>query len=240
MESRFVVNTQGERSDLLDLLIVDCLNIPALSAESHFKVFPAEAVVAAVEVTSAPKSKVQRSGIEGKVAKLEDDLLKLAKLRNIAKHREYIFTVPSQVPTGVELREIGVAYSLSPRSFLLTCGDEWTKPYTYERNLMAALNSAATKHRDIWVNGVLSMRHGFFHFKPNTPFEHTHQSDNALLEFITFLSNAIGEFPTSRINLARYRPTIPTASERPVSGYGDGANWSVEATRNAMAPHLQR
>ena len=70
VESGFVVNVAGERTDFIDVLIVDCLNIPPLSAEPHFKVFPAEAVVGAVEITSAPKGKVKRSGIGQTIEKL--------------------------------------------------------------------------------------------------------------------------------------------------------------------------
>src|SRR5215470_13693673 len=42
IESGFVVNATGDRSSFIDILIVDCLNIPPLSVEPHFRVFPAE------------------------------------------------------------------------------------------------------------------------------------------------------------------------------------------------------
>jgi hypothetical protein len=194
IESGFVVNATAERSDFLDALIVDCVHIPPLSAEPHFKVFPAEAVVGAIEITSAPKALVKRRGIEQNIAKLQDDILKLAKLREIAKDREY--------------REF--SYSLAPRSFLITCGDEWVKKDTYEKHLMAALADAQQRRSQVWVNAVFSMRHGMFHFKPHTAFEHEQPiRDNALLEFVLFLNNAISDFPVARIDLRKYRPTLP-------------------------------
>jgi hypothetical protein len=125
VESGFVVNVAGERSDFIDVLIIDCLNIPPLSAEPHFKVFPAEAVVGAVEITSAPKGKVKRSGIGQTIEKLENDLLKLAKLRGIARDREYLDSLAVQTTAGLQLTTSKINYSLPPRSFLITCGDEW-------------------------------------------------------------------------------------------------------------------
>ena len=211
VESGFVANANGERSDLHDVLIVDCLHIPPLSAESHFKVFPAEAVVGAVEITSAPKTSVKRSGLNEKITKLEDDILKLAKLRRIADDREYLHSVATETATGLQLVEGRFSFSLSPRSFLITCGDEWSKKETFEKNLLGALTRAKQKQdqKHVWINAVLSMRHGMFHFVPYTEFEFNSIKDNALLEFFFFVNNAISEFFTSRIDLRRYRPTIP-------------------------------
>lgn len=209
VESGFVVNVAGERSDFLDVLIVDAMNIPPLSAESHFKVFPAEAVVGAIEITSAPKSRVKRSGIEGTISKIEDDILKLAKLRGIAKDRQYL--VPVHLPKGdrVELRMATFPYALSPRCFLITCGDEWVKADTYERNLVQAMTTAKSRHPDVWLNSVFSMRHGMWHFKPFTDFERKRITVNALLEFVLFINTVVAEFRTSQIDIRRYRPTIP-------------------------------
>ncbi len=213
IEPGFVVNATGERSDFLDAVIVDCLHIPPLSAESHFKVFPAEAVVGAIEITSAPKAAVKRSGIEQTIGKLQDDILKLAKLREIAKDREYLDSLAIATPEGLQLRDGQISYSLSPRSFLITCGDEWVKADTYEKHLMRALAHAQQMRSHVWVNAVFSMRHGMFHFKPHTTFEHDRIRDNALLEFILFLNNAISDFRVSRIDLRRYRPTLPAEPE---------------------------
>jgi hypothetical protein len=211
VESGFVANVDGERSEFHDILIVDCLHIPPLSAESHFKVFPAEAVVGAVEITSAPKAIVKRSGFNKKITKLEDDILKLAKLRRIADDREYLHSVATKTDTGIQLIESRVSYSLSPRSFLITFGDEWNKSETFKKNLLGALTRAKQKQdpKHVWINAVLSMRHGMFHFIPYTEFEFNFIKENALLEFVLFMNNAISEFFTSRIDLRRYRPTIP-------------------------------
>jgi hypothetical protein len=211
VESGFVANANGERSDLHDVLIVDRLNIPPLSAESYFKVFPAEAVVGAVEITSAPKTSVKRSGHKEKITKLEDDILKLAKLRRIADNREYLHTVATKTAQGIQLVESRFSYSLSPRSFLITCGDEWSKSETFEKQLLGALTRAKQKQdqKHVWINAVLSMRHGMFHFIPYTEFEFNSIKDNAMLEFFFFVNNVISGFFTSHIDLRRYRPTIP-------------------------------
>jgi hypothetical protein len=218
VESGFVVNVAGDRSAFIDVLIVDCLNIPPLSAEPHFKVFPAEAVVGAVEITSAPKGNVQRSGVEETIEKLEDDVLKLAKLRGIARDREYLDSLAVQTTAGLQLTTTKINYSLSPRSFLITCGDEWAKPETYEKHLLGALHSAQRRRGEhVWVNAVLSMRHGMYHFKPHTKFSHERISKHALLEFILFLNNAVSDFRTSRIDVRRYRPTLPADTENAVN-----------------------
>jgi hypothetical protein len=211
VESGFVANADGERSDFHDVLIVDCLHIAPLSAESYFKVFPSEAVVGAVEITSAPKTSVKRSRLKTKISKLEDDILKLAKLRKIADDREYLHSVATKAHNGIQLIEGRVSYSLSPRSFLITFGDEWSRSETFEKNLLNALSHAKQKQypEHVWINAVLSMRHGMFHFIPYTEFEFNFIKDNALLEFFFFINNAISDFFTSRIDLRRYRPTIP-------------------------------
>jgi uncharacterized protein DUF6602 len=217
IDSGFVVNASGRRSDFIDVLIVDCHNIPPLSAEPHFKVFAAEAVVGAIEITSAPKARVERSGINATIEKLEDDILKLANLREIARDREYLDSLAVQTPSGAQLVSGTVKYSLSPRSFLITCGDEWAKEGTYERHLLCALRSAQSRRDHVWLNAALSMRHGMFHFKPHTKFEHERLAPNALLEFMLFVNNAVSDFRTSRIDIRRYRSTLPTdGEEQPV------------------------
>lgn len=209
VESGFVVNVGGDRSDFIDILLVDSMHVPPLSAESHFKVFPAEAVVGAVEITSAVKSRVRRAGIEQKLSKLEDDILKLAKVRNIAKDREYLYSTAIKAPNGRQLLGGGLRYSLAPRSFLITFGDEWADGNIYEKHLLNSLTSARKKQEDVWINAVLSMTHGMFYFKPFTSFDHERITENSLLEFILFVNNTISDFPTSRIDIRRYRPTLP-------------------------------
>ncbi len=209
VESGFVVNAAGNRSDHIDLLIVDRHNIPPLSAEAYFKVFPAEAVVGAVEITSAPKARIKFGGSSGTIDKIQDDILKLAKLREIARDREYVRDAfDSHVqPIGSGPK---VKLQLSPRSFLITCGDEWSKPTTYQGHLISALKGAQ-KHATgrVWVNAVLSMQHGMFYFERYTEFTCTRVADNPLLEFILFVNEAISSFPGSRIDLRRYRTSLP-------------------------------
>ena len=93
---------------------------------------------------------------------------------------------------------------------MITCGDEWQKHKSYEQHLISALNSAKAKGYDeVWVNAVLSMKHGMFHFTPHTKFEFNRVKSNALLEFLLFINRAISTYPTFRIDIGRYRPTIP-------------------------------
>ncbi|MEJ2682724.1 MAG: hypothetical protein P8144_15030 [Gammaproteobacteria bacterium] len=212
IESGFVVNVAGERSDFLDVLIVDSQNIPPLSAEAHFKVFPSEAVVGAIEITSAPKAHVSRAGIEGNISKLEDDILKLAKLRGIAREREYLVPINTVQNGQVTFKNSRLPYTLSPRCFLITCGDEWVKADTYERNLLSSMNAAKQKNDHVWINAAFSMCHGMFHFKPFTQFEHQRTRENALLEFVLFVNVVVAEFRTSHIDIRRYRPTLPEDS----------------------------
>lgn len=217
VESGFVVNASGERSDFIDILIVDCQHIPPLSAEPHFKIFAAEAVVAAMEVTLAPKAFVRKGASQGNIQKLEDDTLKLARVRQIARERSYITSVVVKGSAGISLENVSLQFELSPRTFLITCGDEWVKSETYEKHLLAALNSASTRHEHVWLNAVLSMQHGMFYFRPYTKFEHERRKQNALLEFLLFVNNAISSFHTYPIDLQRYRPTVPSATDESIN-----------------------
>jgi len=74
---------------------------------------------------------------------------------------------------------------------------------------LSALNSAKNKGYEVWVNAVLSMKHGMFHVTPHTEFEINNIKDNALLEFLLFINRAISTYDTYRIDIGRYRPTIP-------------------------------
>lgn len=210
IESGFVVNVDGERSDFMDVLIVDTMNIAALSAEPHFKVFPAEGVVGAMEITSAPKGTVKRSGFSKSIGKLQDDILKLSKLRGIARRREYLEPTLAHSDGHSKIEYHRLSYELSPRSFLITCGDEWVKSESYEKHLTASLRAAKQTSQTVWINAALSMRHGMFHFTPYTEFAYTRTPKNALLEFILYLNHSVSEFQTARIDVTRYRPTIPS------------------------------
>jgi hypothetical protein len=213
VESGFVVNARGARTDFIDILIVDSLDIAPLSAEPHFKIFPAEAVVGAIEITSAPKSFVKRSGIPKKVSKLADDALRLAHLREIARSREYFSLGLSEgsSPVGVESHEL--SYDLAPRCFMITFGDEWSKADTYIMQLTSALNFAKQYSGHVWLNAALSLRHGMYHFRPYTEFSPTRFKTNALLEFVLYINRAISSVPTGRIDVRRYRPTTPDEAE---------------------------
>ena len=205
-----MVNVAGDRSDFIDGLIVDTMNIAPLSAERHYKVYPAEAVVGAVEITSAPKSLVKRSGNKQKISKFADDALKLARLRSIARQREYIELDPA---SSGRLNERIVGYDLAPRCFLITCGDEWVKPDAYPKQLKNGLEVAARQSQSVWINAVLSMRHGMFHFRPRTQFESSRTPTNALLEFVLYVNKAVSSVRTARIDVTRYRPTTPAEAE---------------------------
>jgi hypothetical protein len=213
IESGFVVNAKGDRSSLIDILIVDALNIPPLSVEPHFKIFPAEAVVGAVEITSAPKTLVKGSSAKTKISKLQEDIQKLADLRGIAREREYLDYGAIQVAEEQRLEKRRIVYTLSPRCFLVTFGDEWAKSATFEKHLLAALNAAMQNSNQVWLNAVFSMRHGMFSFRPHTPFSYHRVADNPLLEFFLFINDAVSGLWTSQIDLRRYRPTLPPGSE---------------------------
>jgi uncharacterized protein DUF6602 len=207
VEPGFVVNDKGDKSDFIDALIVDTNNIGPLSTEPTFKIFAAEAVVGALEITSAPKAKVSRKGIEKKIPKLADDLLKLAKVRRIAKTRKYV----------------DLEYELPPRCFLITFGDEWTHCENYRKHLMAGIETASQHGKDVWVNAAWSVRHGMFHFRPHLTGQiPTRVHENALLEFIFFINTAISSVRTDLIDVTRYRPSagrdvepVPNTIRRP-------------------------
>jgi hypothetical protein len=182
-----------------------------------------EAVVAAIEITSAPKTRVVRSGIAGKIPKLEDDILKLAKLRRLARKREYVDSPLLAFKTAeneikVMWPDLNLSFDLAPRAFLITCGDEWRKTKTFRSNLDAALSSAKQRDDEVWINAVLSVEHGMIWYKPRTYYESERREEHGLLEFILFLSKAISDYRTFRINIKRYRPTLPEQQEEGIEG----------------------
>ncbi len=215
VETGFVVNSNGERSDQIDIVVADLHEIPPLSSEPLLKIFPAEAVVAAIEVTSSPKSRVKRGEGLGYVSKFQDDVSKLAYLRRLARHREYkdripFVTVANQ--TGqIAFQELIWKQDLAPRSFLITCGDEWSQRNTFESNLLTSLCAVRKEGQDAWVHAVFSMKHGMLWFKANTDFHCDWRTKHALLEFILFVNKMVSTYQTFRIDIARYRPTLPEA-----------------------------
>lgn len=218
VESGFVVNAAGDRSDHLDVVIADLHHIPPLCSEPLLKVYAAEAVVAAVEITSAPKASVRSPGI-GNIPKLADDILKLARLRQLARNRKYLDSSPIGVMSGKTVHVIRperlISFELSPRAFLIVCGDEWKNANTLQRHLDHALRSAKQRNSHAWINAVFSVQHGMIRYKPETDHESEQRAENGLLEFILFLNKVISDYPMFRIDITRYRPTLPT--ERPIT-----------------------
>ena len=209
VEPGFVVNDTGEMSDLIDALIVDTHHVAPLSSEPHFKIFPAEAVVGAIEITSAPNSNVTRSGHRAKIPKMADDILKLSRVRRIARTRKIFSNMvedDGSSPPSLQTRELH--YDLAPRCFLITFGSEWSKEKTYRAKLLDARNLASNHSDSVWLNAAFSLKHGMYHFEPYTA-ELTHFATNALLEFVLFINKAVASVPTGLIDVARYRPTVP-------------------------------
>jgi hypothetical protein len=215
VESGFVVNAAGDVSDFMDILLVDSVNIAPLSAEPGFKVFPAEAVLGAIEITSSPKSKVRRKGFTQPIPKMADDALKLARLRKIAREREYFVHVPDQYgsPPEPAFDPLRIKYELAPRCFLVTFGDEWVHEEKYRENLLSSLQFAKLHSDEVWLNAVLSLKHGVYYFLRYTNFEYERKSTNPLLEFFLFVNKAVSGIPTGGIDVGRYRPTTPEVAE---------------------------
>lgn len=209
VDTGFVVNDSGERSDFIDILIADTHHIPPLCSEPHFKVYAAESVVAAIELTSASKSMVKRHGEKRKISKLEDDITKIAKVRRISKIRRYKaveLSIDENNTPQPKYSDFNI--TLSPRSFMITYGDEWKKSETYEKHLIEALKQSKSKGHEVWVNAVFSMSHGMFHFVPNTEFLYSRIKSDALLQFLLFINQAISSYQTYQIDISRYRPDI--------------------------------
>jgi hypothetical protein len=215
VESGFVVNAAGERSDFMDVLLVDAVNIAPLSAEPGFKVFPAEAILGAIEITSSPQSKVRRSGFTHPISKMADDVLKLARLREIAREREYFVHLPDEYgsPPTPAFAQRRITYQLAPRCFLVTFGNEWVHEEKHLQNLLQSLRFAKLHSDHVWLNAVLSLKHGMYYFQRFTDFKYQHISANPLLEFFLYVNKAVSGIPTASINVTRYRPTTPEVEE---------------------------
>jgi hypothetical protein len=216
VESGFVANAAGELSDFMDVLLVDAVNIAPLSAEPGFKVFPSEAILGAIEITSSPKSKVRRRGFTQPIPKMADDVLKLARLRKIATEREYFLHMPhddySSPPTP-SFEPLRITYELAPRCFLVTFGDEWAHEETYRESLLQSLKFAKLHSDHVWLNAVLSLKHGMYYFQRYTDFKYERISTNPLLEFFLYVNKAVSGIPTGGIDVGRYRPTTPEVED---------------------------
>lgn len=207
-EPGFTVNTDGERSKNIDIIIADTFHIPPLCSEPNYKVFAIESVCAAIEITTAPNSKVKRGG--HKIPKFDSDIKKLAKVRSMGRRREYVDLVPYPTQEGIKLKPFVFTIDLRPMTFLITSGNEWAKAETYKKHLLNGLRNVRDKDkkRDTWLNAVFSLRHGMLHFERFTDFESKWIKENSLLEFLLYLNKAIATIPTFKIDIQKYRPTI--------------------------------
>jgi hypothetical protein len=57
VESGFVINAAGNRSQHLDIIVADTFHIPPLCSEPTYRVFAAESVCAVIEVTTYPRGR---------------------------------------------------------------------------------------------------------------------------------------------------------------------------------------
>lgn len=203
----FVVNSEGDRSDNIDIIIADTMNIPVLCQEPNYKVFAVECVAAVIEVTTGPKSKVKRSN--EKLPKLQIDIEKLSKVRSMGRVRHYRDRFPITEGRSITLREIQIPVELCPRAFIVTAGDEWAKPKTYKNHVIEALKNVKRNNSDAFINAAFSFKHGMLHFLPYDPFKTNWYEEHPLLEFLLFINDAILTFDTYKIDVRRYRHTIP-------------------------------
>ena len=152
VEPGFVVTENGLMSDYIDLLIVDALHIPPLCNDPPVRIFAAESVVGAIEVTAAPLGKVKRSGL-GSIPKFQDDALKLAGVRAMTRVRKYsdIFPVTNDSASELKLRQVLFERTLSPRTVLITCGSEGLRS-TYEERLLTSLRTARAINDRTWLH----------------------------------------------------------------------------------------
>lgn len=208
VEPGFVVTAEGKMSDYIDLLVIDALNIPPLCNDPPVRIFAAESVVAAIEITSAPLGKVKRSGL-GTIYKLQDDTLKLARVRGLTRLRRYseIFPRTTEDGSDVVMPHVNFDRKLSPRTVLITCGSEGRRS-TYETRLLSSLRAAKDVDGDTWVHLAYSLKHGLYRFKAYSDFGFRRHEDNALLEFLLRLNHIISSYHTYRIDITRYRKSL--------------------------------
>jgi hypothetical protein len=207
VESGFAVDSSGNRSPKIDILIADTLNIPPLCCEPNYKVFAIEAVTAAIEITTGPKNKVNHKG--KKVSKFESDIDKLATVRTMGRVRTYDEMVPTFAKDKMSFKRLAFSLELCPRAFIITSGDEWQKSDTYKNNLIHSLKCVRQNNINAFLNAAFSFKHGMLHFLPHENFETRWYRNNSLLEFLLFINNAISTFDTFKIDIRKYRNTIP-------------------------------
>jgi hypothetical protein len=208
VEPGFVVTGTGQMSDYIDLLVVDAFHIPPLCNDPPVRIFAAEAVVAAIEITAAPLGKVKRANL-GTIPKFQDDVLKLATVREMSRVRKYsdFFPIANADATKIALKQFEVERTLSPRTVLITCGEEGSRK-KYEQTLLAALQAAHGMHNHVWLHLAYSLKHGLYRFRAYTNFESRHTDENALLEFLLRLNHLLSTYQTYRTDITRYRPSL--------------------------------
>ena len=203
VEAGFVMNASGQRSQHLDIIIADTFHIPPLCSEPAFKVFAAEAVCAALEITTSPRSR------EKGVGKFEKDLCKLSGVRALCAEREYFDMHPVPIDGKTELRPQSFTLAGSPRCFMITSGDEWQSADTYQRNMVSALKKLRSQGKKNWLNAALSLQHGLLMFRPYTAYEGQWQKSNGLLKFLLLLNHAVTTFSTFKVDIRRYAKALP-------------------------------
>ena len=210
VEPGFVVARTGQMSDYIDLLVIDALHIPPLCNDPPVRIFAAEAVVAAIEITSAPLGSVKRANL-GTIPKLQDDVLKLATVRKMARVRGYsdFFPLPKGESGEVALRKFNVELKLSPRTVLITCGIEGSRE-RYEKTLTDALQTSKKIHDHVWLNLAYSLKHGLYRFRAYSDFERQRIEQDPLLEFLLHLNQLLSTFQTYRTDITWYRPSLRT------------------------------
>lgn len=205
VDTGFVINADGQRSDNLDVIVADTLHIPPLCSEPNYKVFAVESVCAVMEITTSPRAK------EKGVSKFEIDIAKLAKVREMGKTRSYVEIQPIKTEKGIEFLPQEFSLKGSPRCFLITAGDEWKKKDTYEQNLIKSLRNAKKTGFNAWINAALSLQHGMLSFRPYKEYEAKWIIKNSLLNFLMFVNECVSTFVTFKINIRKYVKGIPNA-----------------------------
>jgi len=208
VDQGFAVNSAGERSNLIDIIVADTFHIPPLCSEPNYKVFAIESVCAAMEVTTGPRGSISRN--KKRIPKLEDDLRKLAKVRLMGEDRIYQDTFMVSDGKDIQIETKSFTINLCPRAFIITSGDEWVHRKSYETNVVKAFDKIRESNKSAWSNAALSMKHGTLYFPPHQADERRWFHENSLLMFLMFLNDAIATYPTYRINLQRYKQNIPS------------------------------
>jgi len=207
----FAVSSAGKRSDLIDIIIADTFHIPPLCSEPNYKVFAIESVCAVIEVTTGPRGSISRG--KKKIPKLEYDLRKLAEVRLMGQDRNYRDTFILSDGNEIRLDTKRFNINLCPRAFIITSGDEWVHKKTYEAKVVTALDRIRKDNESAWLNAAYSMNHGMLYFPPHRAHEGRWYEENSLLMFLMFLNDAIATYPTYRIELQKYRESIPSSED---------------------------